>query len=63
MRRGLFLSAIGVLLTFAGRLPFKLGHLPGDIYIQGKNSVFYFPLMTCILLSVLFSLVMWAFRR
>ncbi|HEY2016945.1 MAG TPA: DUF2905 domain-containing protein [Bryobacteraceae bacterium] len=60
---GLLLVALGLLVTFAGRLPFKLGHLPGDISIRGKNSTFYFPLATCILLSALFSLVMWIFRR
>ena len=60
---GLVLVAAGVLVTFAGRLPFKLGRLPGDIYIQGKNSTFYFPLATCILLSVVFSLIFWLARR
>ena len=60
---GLVLVAVGVLLTFAGRLPFKLGRLPGDIFIQGKNSTFYFPLMTCLILSVVFSLLMWLLRR
>lgn len=60
---GLILVAAGVLLTFAGRLPFKLGRLPGDIFIQGKNSAFYFPLVTCLILSVVVSLVMWIFRR
>ena len=60
---GLVLVAVGVLVTFAGRLPFKLGRLPGDIYVQGRNSTFYFPVATCILLSVLLSLVMWILRR
>ena len=60
---GLALAAIGVLVTFADRLPFKLGRLPGDIFIQGKNSTFYFPIMTCIILSVVLSLVMWLVRR
>jgi Protein of unknown function (DUF2905) len=60
---GLVLTGVGVLLTFAGRLPFRLGRLPGDIFIQGKNSTFYLPLMTCLILSVVFSLVMWLFRR
>jgi hypothetical protein len=60
---GLALAAFGLLLTFAGRLPFRIGRLPGDIFIQGKNSTFYFPLMTCLILSVLFSLVLWIFRR
>ena len=60
---GLILAGVGVLLNFAGRLPFRLGRLPGDIFIQGKNSTFYFPLMTCLILSALFSLVMWILRR
>jgi len=60
---GLVLVVFGVLLTFAGRLPFRLGRLPGDIYVQGKNSTFYFPLVTCLILSAVFSLVMWLFRR
>lgn len=60
---GLILVAVGLVLTFGGRLPFRLGRLPGDIYIQGRNSTFYFPLMTCLLLSLLFSLAMWIFRR
>jgi hypothetical protein len=60
---GLVLVAAGLFFTFGGRLPFRLGRLPGDIYIQGKNSAFYFPLATCILLSVLLSLVMWLMRK
>ena len=60
---GVVLVVAGVLFSFGGRLPFRLGRLPGDIYIQGKNSTFYFPLATCILLSVLFSVVMWVVRK
>ncbi len=60
---GVALIVIGLLVSLAGRLPFRLGRLPGDIYIHGKNSTFYFPLTTCILLSVVFSLVLRLFRR
>jgi hypothetical protein len=60
---GIFLVVVGLLVTFAGRLPFRLGRLPGDIYIQGKHSSFYFPLATCLLLSVLLSVAMWLLRR
>jgi hypothetical protein len=60
---GLLLVALGLLLTFAGRLPLRLGRLPGDIYIQGKHGTFYFPLATCILVSVVLSLLLWIFRR
>ncbi len=60
---GLVLVVAGVLFTFADRLPIKLGRLPGDIHIQGKNSTFYFPITTCILLSLLLSFVLWILRR
>jgi len=60
---GIVLVAVGLLVTFAGRLPVRLGRLPGDIYIHGKNSSFYFPLTTCIVLSALFSLVLWILRK
>ena len=60
---GLVLVAIGLVVTFAGRLPIRFGRLPGDIYIQGKNSSFYFPLVTCLLISGLLSLVMWIIRK
>ena len=60
---GLIMVAAGVLVTLGGRLPFRLGRLPGDIYIQGKNGAFYFPLATCLLVSLLISLVLWIVRR
>ena len=56
---GGFLMLAGVLLT----LPLRLGHLPGDIVIRGKNSVFYFPLVTCLLLSALLTLIFSLFGR
>jgi hypothetical protein len=60
---GLVLVVAGLILTFAGRLPLRLGRLPGDILIRGKSGVFYFPLTTSILLSILASLVVWILRR
>jgi hypothetical protein len=60
---GLALVAAGILVSFASRLPFRLGRLPGDIFIQGRHSTFIFPLTTCILISVVLSLLMWLFRR
>jgi len=60
---GLVLVVAGVVVTYGGRLPIRLGRLPGDIAIHGRNSSFYFPLTTCILLSVLLSLAMWILRR
>lgn len=60
---GVVLVVAGLLFTFGEKLPLRLGRLPGDIEIRGKNSVFYFPVVTCILLSVILSLVMWLFGR
>jgi Protein of unknown function (DUF2905) len=60
---GVVLVVVGLLFTLGEKLPIRLGRLPGDIEIRGKNTVFYFPLMTCILLSVVLSLVMWLFGR
>jgi len=59
---GIFLVVIGVVLSFAGKLPW-LGRLPGDIVIERENYSFYFPLTTCILISVIISLVLYLFRR
>lgn len=60
---GIALFLTGLLLYVFPRLPVRLGRLPGDIVIRGKNSVFYFPLMTSLLLSLLFSILLWLFRR
>jgi hypothetical protein len=60
---GICLVGLGVILIIGGRLPLRLGRLPGDIYVRGKHTSFYFPVITCLLLSVVFSLVIWLFRR
>jgi len=59
---GLFLVVVGVLLSMAGRLPW-LGNLPGDISIQRGRFTFYFPITTCVLISLIVSLVLYFFRR
>ena len=56
---GLILVAIGILMTLGDRLPIKLGRLPGDIVVRGKNGAFYFPIVTCLVVSVALSLAMW----
>jgi hypothetical protein len=59
---GIVLLVFGIFFSFAGRIPW-LGHLPGDIYIQRGRFTFYFPITTCILISVVISLVLYLFRR
>jgi ribose/xylose/arabinose/galactoside ABC-type transport system permease subunit len=59
---GLCIAGIGVALLFSGKVPW-FGRLPGDFLFQGKQSSFYFPLTTCILISIVLSLVMWFINR
>ena len=63
-----FLIVLGLVILVAGLLwPYLsrigLGRLPGDIVIERGNVTFYFPLMTCLLVSVVFSLVFWVVSR
>ena len=60
---GVLLVGLGILVTFGERLPIRFGRLPGDIAIRGKNSVFYFPVVTCLLISAVVSALMWLFGR
>ncbi|WP_038068099.1 DUF2905 domain-containing protein [Thermotoga neapolitana] len=59
---GLILVAFGVLLVLFEKIPF-LGKLPGDIVIRRKNFVFYFPLMTSLIISVVISLILYLISR
>jgi hypothetical protein len=60
---GLLVAALGVIVSLGEKLPIRLGRLPGDIIIRGKHSVFYFPLVTCLLISAVLSLVLWLINR
>lgn len=60
---GILLVFLGVLLTLVGRSHLPLGRLPGDIVYRGKNTAFYFPLATSILLSVVLTIVMYVVNR
>ena len=59
---GIIIFAFGIIIVFVGKIPW-LGRLPGDIHIKRDNFTFYFPLATCILLSVLISLIFWLFKK
>jgi hypothetical protein len=57
------LALVGGFFYFGGKLPFRLGRLPGDIVHEGAHSTFYFPLTTSIVLSVGLSLLLWLISR
>ncbi len=57
------LLLLGIVLMVAGRINLPIGRLPGDIVLRGKNTTFYFPLMTSIVLSVILSLVLYFVNR
>ena len=63
---GIVLVGAGLLLSSYGKLPFRLGRLPGDIHYVGRHGSFYFPIVTGIILSLALTLILWivnSFRR
>lgn len=60
---GGLLLILGLVLVLAGKMNLPIGRLPGDLVYRGKNTTFYFPLMTSILLSVILSLVLYVVNR
>ena len=60
---GGIIVVIGAVMLLAGRFHLPFGRLPGDIVVRGKNTVFYFPLATSILISIILSLVLWFLNR
>ncbi|HLZ13526.1 MAG TPA: DUF2905 domain-containing protein [Candidatus Acidoferrum sp.] len=63
---GGILALVGAFFYFGGKLPFRLGKLPGDISYKSAHTSFYFPVVTCLILSATLSFVLWLinhFRR
>jgi hypothetical protein len=60
---GGLVAVAGVVLLLLGKTTLPLGRLPGDIFYRGKNTTFYFPLATSVLLSVALSLVLYVVSR
>ena len=60
---GLVLVVLGLALLGFAKLNLPLGRLPGDLVWRGKNTTVYFPWVTCLVLSVLGTLLMWLLRR
>jgi hypothetical protein len=59
---GIIITLVGIFITFFDKIPL-LGKLPGDIHIEKKNFSFYFPLSTCIIISIILSLILWLLRK
>jgi hypothetical protein len=59
---GIVLAAAGAVLRFWDKIPL-VGKLPGDILIKKENFTFYFPIVTCLLLSAIISLILYLFKK
>ena len=59
---GILLVIVGLLIIAGQRLGIRFGRLPGDIRIEGERGGFYFPVVTCLLISAAIYLVTWLFR-
>lgn len=59
---GIIIIVIGLFAAYGPKIPY-LGKLPGDIHVKKDNFVFYFPLATSIIISVILSLVLYFFTR
>ena len=60
---GLACIVAGIAWMLLERVGIRLGRLPGDIAIRGRNGAFYFPIVTCLLISALLTLLGWFLRR
>jgi hypothetical protein len=59
---GIVLVVAGLVFSFGPKIPW-LGRLPGDIRVEGKSGSFYFPVVTCILISIILSVILNLFRK
>jgi len=60
---GFVLVGLGLAVLLLNRMNFPVGRLPGDILWRGKSTTFYFPWVTCLVLSIVVSLVLWLLSR
>jgi len=58
---GVALIVLGLLWPWLARM--GLGRLPGDIRVEGEHGGFYFPIVTCVVISIVVSILLWLFRR
>lgn len=59
---GIVIVIVGVLVTFGPRIPY-IGRLPGDIFIKREHFVFYFPLATSVIVSIILSVIFYFLTR
>ena len=60
---GVAIVVVGLVFVLLGRTNLPIGRLPGDIVYRGKNTIFYFPLATSIVVSVVLSILMYVIGR
>jgi hypothetical protein len=60
---GVLLILLGLIVVLGERAGIRVGRLPGDIRVQGRHGSFYFPVVTCLLLSAVLTLISWLLRR
>jgi hypothetical protein len=60
---GAMFIVIGALLYFGQKVPFRLGRLPGDISYRGEHGTFYFPLVSCLVISIVVGLILWLINQ
>lgn len=60
---GLLLVVLGLIVVFVSRTSLPVGRLPGDVVWRGKHTTIYFPIVTCLILSAVVSLVLWLLGR
>ena len=60
---GIALAGLGAVILLISRLGIPLGRLPGDLVVRREHSTFYFPWVTCLVLSVVISLLFWILNR
>jgi hypothetical protein len=60
---GILLVIVGLAIILGERLGIRLGRLPGDVRVEGRRGGFYFPIVTCLVISAILSLISWFFRR
>ena len=60
---GAVIATVGALLYFGARRPFRLGRLLGDIIHRGDHTTVYFPIVSCLVISIVLSLILWLFSH